>query len=137
VTVKRKFFQREESIKDLWLFIVINTTILALLINIFSLHYGMSDVAPHLLYIPIVIAAYWYPSRGPVFAVIISGFYLAVVYFFTSGSLPDLLSAVIKVYVLIGVAVVVSSLATHMRKNEVKYRGIFNNSEAGVGVITQ
>jgi PAS domain S-box-containing protein len=129
------FIKREESLVDLWLFIVINTTILALLINVLSLHYGMSDVAPHLLYIPVVIAAYWYPSRGPVFAVIIAGLYIGIVHFFTQGAIPDLLAASIKCYVLIGVAVVVSSLATHMRKNEVKYRGIFNNSEAGVGLI--
>lgn len=129
------FVQREESLVDLWLFIVINTTILALLINILSLNYGMSDVAPHLLYIPVVIAAYWYPSRGPVFAVIIAALYLGIVYFFVQGAIPDVLAASIKCYVLIGVAVVVSSLATHMRKNEIKYRGIFNNSEAGVGLI--
>ena len=129
------FVQREESLVDLWLFIVINTTILALLINILSLHYGMSDVAPHLLYIPVVIAAYWYPSRGPVFAVVIAALYLGIVYFFAQGAIPEVLTASIKCYVLIGVAVVVSSLATHMRKNELKYRGIFNNSEAGVGLI--
>ena len=36
---------------------------------------------------------------------------------------------------MIGVAAVVSSLAAHMRKNEVKYRGIFNHSEAGIGLV--
>ena len=137
MTARTGFFKREESLVDLWLFIIINTTILALLINILSLHYGMSDVAPHLLYIPVVIAAYWYPSRGPVFAVVIAGLYLGIVYYFTQGAVPELLAATIKIYVLIVVAVVVSSLATHMRKNEVKYRGIFNNSEAGVGLINQ
>ena len=131
----RNMFIREESLVNLWLFIIVNTTILALLINILSLHYGMSDVAPHLLYIPVVIAAYWYPSRGPVFAVIIAALYLGIVWFFAGGAIDDVMAASIKCYVLIGVAVVVSSLATHMRKNEVKYRGIFDNSEAGVGLI--
>ncbi|MFA6226773.1 MAG: PAS domain S-box protein [Methanoregula sp.] len=129
------FIEREESLVDLWLFIVINTTILALLINILSLHNGSNDVAPHLLYIPVVIAAYWYPNRGPVFAVIISLEYMGIVYYFTQGQMAELLASSIKCYVLIGVSVVVSSLATHMRKNEVKYRGIFNNSEAGIGLI--
>jgi hypothetical protein len=31
------FIEREESLSNLWLFIVINTTVLALLINILSL----------------------------------------------------------------------------------------------------
>ena len=129
------FVDREESLSNLWLFIIANTTILALLINVLSLHFGTNDVAPHLLYIPVVIAAYWYPNRGPVFAVIISLLYLGTVSFFSQADLTVLLASSIKCYVLIGVSVVVSSLATHMRRNEIKYRGLFNNSEAGVGLV--
>ena len=131
------FSEQGESLHNLWLFIIINTTVLALLINVLSLHYGSNDVAPHLLYIPVVIAAYWYPNRGPVFAVIISLLYLGMVYIFTSGAAGELIASSIKCYVLIGVSVVVSSLATHMRQNEVKYHGIFNHSEAGIGLVNR
>jgi PAS domain S-box-containing protein len=129
------FVEREESLVNLWLFIVINTTILALLINILSLYYGNNDVAPNLFYIPVVIAAYWYPNRGPIFAAIISIAYMALVYIFLGGAIATLISSSVICYVLIGVSVVVSSLATHMRSNEVKYRGIFNHSEAGIGLV--
>jgi PAS domain S-box-containing protein len=129
------FIEREESLSNLWLFIVINTTVLALLINILSLHYGNNDVAPNLFYIPVVIAAYWYPHRGPVFAAIISIVYMGLVYYFLGNDIAMLISSSVICYVLIGVSVVVSSLATHMRKNEVKYRGLFNHSQAGVGLI--
>ncbi|PKL58889.1 MAG: hypothetical protein CVV34_00600 [Methanomicrobiales archaeon HGW-Methanomicrobiales-5] len=129
------FAEREESLNNLWLFIVINTTILALLINILSLNYGSNNVAPNLFYIPVVIAAYWYPHRGPVFAVIISLAYMALVYFFLGNDIAMLVSSSVICYVLIGVSVVVSSLATHMRRNEVKYRGLFNHSEAGIGLV--
>jgi len=129
------FVEREESLSNLWLFIVINTTVLALLINILSLHYGNNDVAPNLFYIPVVIAAYWYPHRGPVFAVIISLAYMAMVYVFMGAVVQTLISSSIICYVLIGVSVVVSSLATHMRQNELKYRGLFNHSQAGVGLV--
>jgi PAS domain S-box-containing protein len=135
MTEQNIFNEREESLVNLWLFIVINTTVLALLINILSLNYGSNDVAPYLLYIPVVIAAYWYPHRGPVFAVIISIVYMALVYYFFQGAVGELLASSVKCYVLIGVSVVVSSLASHMRKNEVKYRGIFNHSEAGIGLV--
>jgi PAS domain S-box-containing protein len=129
------FVEGEESFTNLWLFIVINTTILALLINILSLYYGSNDVAPFLLYIPVVIAAYWYPNRGPLFAVVISLAYMGMVYYFTRGAMGELIASSIKCYILIGVSVVVSGLATHMRKNEVKYRGIFNHSKAGIGLV--
>ncbi len=129
------FAEREESLVNLWLFIVINTTVLALLINILSLYYGNNDVAPNLFYIPVVIAAYWYPHRGPIFAVVISLAYMSLVYYFLGSDLAILVSSSVICYVLIGVSVVVSSLATHMRRNEVKYRGIFNHSEAGIGLV--
>lgn len=135
MTSKNIFSEREESLSNLWLFIVINTTILALLINILSLHYGSNDVAPNLFYIPVVIAAYWYPTRGPIFAAVISAAYLAMVYFFMGGVITILISSSVICYVLIGVSVVVSSLATHMRRNEVKYRGLFNHAQAGVGLV--
>jgi len=131
------FVEDKESFANLWLFIVINTTILALLINILSLYYGSNDVAPFLLYIPVVIAAFWYPNRGPLFAVIISIAYIGMVYYFTNGAMGELIASSIKCYILIGVSVVVSSLATHMRKNEVKYHGIFNHSKAGIGLVNR
>jgi PAS domain S-box-containing protein len=129
------FIERDESFVGLWLFIVFITTVLALLINILSLNYGSNNVAPFLLFIPIVIAAYWYPKRGPVFAVILSLMYMGIVYYFTKGAMGEMIASFIKCIVLIGVSGVVSSLAIHMRKNEVKYRGIFNQSEAGIGLV--
>jgi PAS domain S-box-containing protein len=135
MTEGRMFGEREESLTNLWLFIVINTTVLALLINILSLYNGQNDVAPNLFYIPVVIAAYWYPHRGPVFAVIISFAYLALVFLFLGSDIAILIASSVICYVLIGVSVVVSSLATHMRRNEVKYRSLFNHSQAGVGLV--
>jgi len=129
------FVEREESFVNLWLFIVIITTILALLINILSLNYGSNDVAPFLLFIPVVIAAFWYPNRGPLFAVIISLAYMGMVYYFTRGAMGELIASSVKCYILFGVSVVVSSLATNMRKNEMKYRGIFNHSKAGICLV--
>ncbi len=135
MTQKNIFGEREESLNNLWLFIVIDTTVLALLINIVSLYYGQNNVAPNLFYIPVVIAAYWYPHRGPVFAGIISLGYMALVYYFLGSDIGMLIASSVICYVLIGVSVVVSSLATHMRRNEVKYRSLFNHSQTGVGLV--
>ena len=133
---KSPFPEREESLVDLWLFIIVNTTILAILINILALYYGSTAaVATNLLYIPIVIAAYWYPRWGVGYAVGVSALYIGIAAFITNGALQELASSVVTCFVVIGVAAVVSSLALHMRKNEVKYRGIFNHSEAGIGLI--
>jgi len=133
---KRSLFpEREESLVDLWLFIIVNTTILAFLINILAFHYGTTAVATNLLYIPIVIAAYWYPRWGVIYAVGVAALYIGIVALLTNGAVQDLAASAVTCFVVIGVAAVVSSLATHMRKNEVKYRGIFNHSEAGIGLV--
>jgi PAS domain S-box-containing protein len=136
MTKELPFGEREESLVDLWLFIIVNTTILALLINILSLFSGNNEVAPHLLYIPIVITAYWYPHRGLYYAAAVSAIYFILVFIITNAALGELAAAFITCVVLIGVAAIVSSLATHMRKNEVKYHGIFNNSEAGISLVS-
>src|SRR5512133_1695280 len=97
---KYMYGEREESLSNLWLFIVINTTVLALLINILSLYNGHNDVAPNLFYIPVVIAAYWYPNRGPIFAFIISAAYMGLVYHFLGSDAAMLITSSIICYVL-------------------------------------
>jgi PAS domain S-box-containing protein len=127
--------EREESFVDLWLFIIVTTTILAILVNILALHYGTAPVATNLLYIPIVIAAYWYPRWGISYAAAVAAIYMGMVAVITGVALEELAAAFVTCIVVIGVAAVVSSLALHMRRNEVKYRGIFNHSEAGIGLV--
>jgi PAS domain S-box-containing protein len=129
------FGEREESFVDLWLFIIVATTIVAILINILALHYGTAAVAANLLYIPIVLAAYWYPRWGISYAIGVSALFIAVVAFVTGGALSQLAASFVTCLVVIGVAAVISSLTLHMRRNEMKYRGIFNHSEAGIGLV--
>ncbi len=124
------FGDREESFVDLWLFIIVNTTIVAFLINILAFHYGTAAVAVNLFYIPIVIAAYWYPRLGIYYAAGVSALYIGIVAFVTDGALDQVVASLVTSLVVIGVAAVVSNLAIHMRRNEMKYHGIFNYSEA-------
>ncbi|MEN6394859.1 MAG: PAS domain-containing protein [Methanoregula sp.] len=132
---KSLFGEREESVVDLWLFIIINTTILALLVNVLALQSGTAGVAINLLYIPIVIAAYWYPRWGVLYAFLVAALYIGTVALITGGALGELGASFVTCVVIIGVAAVVSRLAIHLRRNEIKYRGIFNHSEAGIGVV--
>jgi PAS domain S-box-containing protein len=126
---------REESFEGFWFFVIVNTTILALLVNILSLSKGMTDVTPGLFFIPVVITAYWYPKKGMLFALLVTVVYLFMVHIFLGPSVPNIVSALFKSIIMVGVAAVVSTLALNLQKSEAKYRGIFNNSEAGTGLI--
>jgi PAS domain S-box-containing protein len=118
-----------------WFFVIVCITILVILVNIFSLSFGMTEVAGGLFFIPVVITAYWYPKKGILFALLMTGIYLTMIFFLLNGSPQELVNGVFKAIILVGVAAVVSSLALNLQKSEVKYRSIFNNSEVGTGVI--
>jgi PAS domain S-box-containing protein len=118
-----------------WFFIIVCITILVILVNIFSLSFGMTEVAGSLFFIPVVIAAYWYPKKGMQFAFLITIIYLFMLYFFMRGFTPDLVNGVFKTIIMVGVAAVVSTLSLNMQTSEAKFRSIFNNSEIGTGLI--
>jgi PAS domain S-box-containing protein len=69
------------------------------------------------------------------FAFLVTAIYLLMIYVLMGGSAPDLVTGLFKAIIMVGVAAVVSSLALNLQKSEAKYRGIFNNSEAGTGLI--
>jgi PAS domain S-box-containing protein len=135
MTNANRFFEKEGSLFNLWLFVILITTALALLITILSLWYGYNNAAPGLFFIPVVIAAYRYPYRGPLFALIISFVYLGMVWYSTGGIVSILFASSVTCYVLLAVSVLVSGLATHLRRNEVRYRSLFNQARVGVGLI--
>ncbi len=128
----------EPGISDIvgsWLFIIVAVTILVILVNIFSLSLGMTEVAGGLFFIPVVIASYVYPKKGMLFSFFITAVYLSMIYVIMRGSGPDLVNGVFKTIIMVGVAAVVSSLALNVKMSEAKYRSIFNNSEVGTGLI--
>ena len=115
-----------------WQFIIGLTTVIAISFNFFSLELGESTVTNHLLYIPIVIAAYAYPKKGTVFALAISGLYLLMVYGIRAAYPEDLFSASIRFYMFVLVGVVVSYLSMRIKKEEQKYHRIFEQSYTGI-----
>jgi PAS domain S-box-containing protein len=115
-----------------WQILIGVTTVIALLFNLFSLERGEVSVSNHLLYIPIIIAAYAYPRKGTLFALIISGVYLLMVYGFRSAYPEDLFSASVRFYMFVLVGVVVSYLSLRLKKEEQKYHRIFEQSYTGI-----
>jgi PAS domain S-box-containing protein len=135
MVINRESGIRDESFAGIWFFIIVNTTILAILVNIFSIAIGMTEVTPGLFFIPVVITSYWYPKKGMLFSFLMTAVYLGIIYGFMGPLMPALVAGLFKSIIMIGVAAVVSTLALNLQKSEAKYRGIFNNSEAGTGLV--
>jgi PAS domain S-box-containing protein len=121
--------------KNVWIFILAVTTAFAFLLNYFGLIRGLSGVTPHLFYIPIVIAAYWFPRRGVLFSVAVGMAYLGMVYYMTYPDVDSITSATARFYVLVAIGVIVASLSGNLKEQEDRYHGLFDYSEAGVFLI--
>jgi PAS domain S-box-containing protein len=106
--------------------------LIALLSTVFSLTHGIYEVFPFLYFLPIILFVYRYPQKGVVFSLLISIAFLCIIYLISSFNpmLVAVSTAWFVIFVTIGV--VTSSFAEGMQAEERKYRGIFENSQAGI-----
>ena len=114
-----------------WNVTIFTTAACALLLNFVGLIMGITIVIPHLLYIPVVIAAYRYPKQGLFFAGCIGGIYLLMVVLITGGDLKTVGEALVRTIVFVVIGWLISILTLRLREQEALYKGLFDNSEAG------
>jgi len=115
----------------LWDAAICATAAAALLLNLVGLIFGISVVIPHLLYIPVVIAAYRYPRWGVVIAGCIGAIYILIALLFMAGSWAPIAEALVRVLVLVLIGWLIATLTTRLREQEVLYKGLFDHSEGG------
>ena len=111
-------YSDEEIIRILWLIAIPFTSALAILVTIFSVSQDITDVFPHLYYIPILLNAYRNPRSAIWFAALLGGIYAGLVYILTGYALDPLVKALIRVLVFIWVAAIVAYLTENLlRRN--------------------
>ncbi len=115
----------------LWNAAIIGAVVGALGINLIGLLAGITIVLPHLLYIPVVIAAYRYPKQGLLFAGCIGVIYVLMVVGVTGMVTMTAVEAVIRALVVIAIGGLIAALTLRLRNQESLYQGLFDNSEAG------
>jgi signal transduction histidine kinase len=119
----------------LWNGAIIGSTAAVLLLNLAGLVAGITAVLPHLLYIPVVAAAYRYPRRGALFAAVIGGSYLILVIAIPGTSWIMVAEAVVRAGVMIVIGWLIAALTIRLREEETLYQGLFDHSEAGSMLI--
>jgi PAS domain S-box-containing protein len=124
----------KDSVKLLFIGI---TTTAAVLFDIFGQVNGVSIFAPLLFFLPIILAAYWFPQKGVLYAVGIGILQLLLVSQFTYPDLAPLTyaTATASFYVLVAVSVVVSALSGNLKVQAARYQAIFNGSQSGVILV--
>ncbi|HOC84450.1 MAG TPA: ATP-binding protein [Methanoculleus sp.] len=104
-------------------------------VNAAGLFAGITIVLPHLFYLPIVLAAYWFPRRGIVASLAIAVGYLAMTLPVAGGDIGLIVSALSRAAVFIAIGAAISFLSLRLGEQEERYRGIFGNSEAGMFIV--
>jgi len=107
--------------------LITGITAIILLVNAYGLMLGITMVLPHLFYIPIILAAYYFPRHGILFSITISGIYCGLVYSFNPAP-GDLVPAGGRVFVFILIAIIVSFLTIRLRESETRFRGVAERS---------
>lgn len=91
------------------------STSASLLLNWYGLTRGISNVFPHLLYIPIILTAYYYPRRGVLFTVLLSAAYGVLILGVGSPPPEVIVAALARMAVFISIGAVVSFLSGRMQ----------------------
>jgi len=100
-------------------------TFIVIAANVLGLLAGISVVVPHLFYIPIILAAYWYPRYGIPFALALSVLYLVVSSLIAQPAPYDLAFAGGRAVIFVLVGGTVAWLAKNLRRQEELYQGVF------------
>ena len=114
-----------------WNVLIGASAFVALFLNLIGLFNGIYGVFPHLLYIPVVIAAYRYPKWGVIIAGCIGGTYFLMVFLLAGSSFSLLTEALVRTLVIVGIGWLVAALASRLRERQDLYQGLFYHSEAG------
>ncbi|HEX3001244.1 MAG TPA: hypothetical protein VHN82_02575, partial [Methanoregula sp.] len=109
-------------------FTISAVSVIILLINAYGLTLGITNVLPHLFYIPIILMAYFFPRRGVLFAFVLSAIYCAITVLISPVFPGELLSAAGRIVIFVLIAFVVSFLTLRMQKSEGLFRGVTERS---------
>ncbi len=122
----------------MWIAAIGITTIITFILAYFCISAGIYNVFPHLFYITIVVASYFFPIAGIIYTILISLGYLGI----QSNLLPDMygsmagIDAVMRTFTFIAVSVVVSLTSSVIRRREATQKAILSGSPSGI-VLTK
>ena len=91
--------------------LIIGSSLAVLLLNLWGLTLGITNVLPHFFYIPIILTAYYYPQRGVYFALFLAACYGGISLAFVSLSIPDILAMIERAGIFVIIGGVVSYLS--------------------------
>lgn len=115
---------------------------LVVLTTIYCLTNGIQIVFPHLYYVPIILAAYWYQRNGVLYAAVMGFIYLSLVTLFIGYNPNNIVAAFTRFVAFIVIAGVTAILSLQISEkhraqelSEQKFRTIWENVQAAIIVV--
>jgi PAS domain S-box-containing protein len=128
------WFKSIAAIRDIKVIVIIASLAFAFSVILLGLLRDILIITPLLFYIPIIVTAYWYPRKAILFAISISAINIILVYFYSYPGIRDLTytTATASFYVLVSIALIISSLTRNLKIQEARYHGVFDYSDIGI-----
>jgi signal transduction histidine kinase len=108
---------------SIWICLITATSLVVVLIAIFSLTRGINDIFPYFFLVPVILAAYAFPERAVMVTIALAAIYFVLIWMF--GTLSAMMIAIHTAwfFVLITLGVVIAHFAEMSRaqKNEVEH----------------
>ena len=122
--------------KKIWLYLIITLVVVNAAIAIFSLSHAMGFSFGHILFIPIIFTAFFYPRRGVLFALILGTLYVLINAVFVHD--PLAWSRVFLEFALyVGIGGILSLFSENLVEEKDRYLCIFDTSEAAILLISR
>jgi PAS domain S-box-containing protein len=117
--LRTKFLYLDQTMKNPYLIpaLIAVSSVASLFLNWYGLTHGITNVLPHLFYIPIILTAYYYPQRGVLFTTALSVVYGILVLGVGSPSSDVIIAAFARIVVFIVIGAVVSFLSGRMQED--------------------
>jgi hypothetical protein len=109
---------RDFTTRTFWLYLAITTSLVAVLMAIFSLSHGINEIFPYFFLLPMLIVIYAFPKRGILFTVAMGWIYIALVYVFGTFSVRVIAVHTAWFYIYVSLGIVISSFVESSRSDK-------------------
>ncbi len=115
--------------------VITSLAICCTLITALSFSLSLGFISYQLYFIPIVYAAYFYPKRGLLVALICGVAYQAVGYYYRYPDFGALVKVTSEAILFIIIACLIAYFIEKIRSGETRYRSVFEHSQLGIALF--
>jgi len=117
--------------------VIISLVVCCTFITAFSFSRSIEFVSYQLFFIPIIYAAYFYPKRGLLVALICGLAYQAIGYYYRYPEYGALIEVTSEAILFIIIACLIAYFIEKIRSSETRYRSVFEHSQLGIALFNR